>query len=246
MECVGKTAVVKLCHGVTNAISPDLVSQLAEVVQNVKQDPGIDGLVLTGSNEKFFCIGLDIPRLYELDRDAFASFFRAFHHLCLDLYTLPKPTVAAVTGHATAGGCILAVCCDYRFIADGKKFMGFNEVKLGVPVPYRAVCMLRSLLGDRYAREMMESGDFYRPEELLQMGLVDRVLPVDQVVAAAVEKVAALGSMPRQGYAMIKQDRVESVVEQIARRFEEKDKYFVQCWFAGQTREKLKEAMEKF
>lgn len=77
----------------------------------------------------------------------------------LALYTLPKPVVAAITGHAIAGGCILALCCDYRFISEGRKLMGLNEVKLGVPVPYLADRVLHALVGTRYAREIIESGE---------------------------------------------------------------------------------------
>ena len=74
----------------------------------------------------------------------------------------------------------MALCCDYRFIAEGRKLMGLNEVKLGVPVPYLGDCILRHLVGARHARDIMDTGDFYHPEVLLQMGMVDQALPLEK------------------------------------------------------------------
>jgi enoyl-CoA hydratase/carnithine racemase len=166
--------------------------------------------------------------------------------MCLDLYTLPKPTVAAITGHAIAGGCILALCCDYRLLADGKKLMGLNEIKLGAPLPYVVDCVLPALVGGRYAREIMESGDFYPPDAALRMGLVDAALPLDQVLPASVEKAKTLGAMPEQAFAIVKCNRTEWIGKQIAAQLEEQERRFVECWYSEVARERLKEAAAKF
>jgi enoyl-CoA hydratase/carnithine racemase len=238
--------VVKLDRGVTNALSLQLVREIAEALQAVKSDPSARGLVLTSSNEKFFSIGFDIPQLFELSREDFTVFYRAINRTCIDLFTLPKPTVAAIGGHAIAGGCILALCCDYRIIADGHKLMGLNEIKLGVSVPYPADCILRSLVGVRGARDIMESGEFYPPEELLEIGMVDQVLPLTEVLPRAIEKAKLLGSMPQEAYRMIKGNRTEIVEAEILARLEEKEDSFMDCWFSDEARKRLKEAMEKF
>jgi enoyl-CoA hydratase/carnithine racemase len=131
-----KVAVVKLNRGITNALNLQLVNELAETLHGVKHDSDVHSLVLGSSNEKFFSIGFDVPELFELTKSDFKFFYQTFNRVCLDLYTLPKPTIAVITGHAIAGGAILALCCDYRFIAEGRKLMGLNEIRLGVPVPY--------------------------------------------------------------------------------------------------------------
>lgn len=246
MNYQDKVMIVNLNRGVINALNLELVKRLSEAFGKAKNDPEVHGLVLCSSNEKFFCIGFDIPGLYELDQEGFRTFYRTFNNMCLELYTLPKPTTAAITGHATAGGCILALCCDYRLIAEGKKLMGLNEIKLGVPVPYLADRILQSIVGVRYARDIIKIGDFYRPEQSLQMGMVDQVLPLEQVRSQAVEKAQLLGSMNQQAYALIKRNRVETIEEQFLARREEKEKSFLQCWYSDQARQKLKEAIEKF
>jgi enoyl-CoA hydratase/carnithine racemase len=239
-------ALVKLSREVTNALNLELIEELSEHIRTAANDPGVHGLVLASRNEKFFSIGWDIPQLYELQREEFAVFYRAFNRTCLDLYTMPKPSAAAITGHATAGGCILALCCDYRFIAEGKKLMGLNEIKLGVPVPYLADRLLVSIVGVQNAREIMESGDFYLPEQSLQMGMVDQVLPMEEVLTKSMEKAKLLGSFPQQAFAGIKRNRVESLEAQDLKCGKEKERSFIDCWYSGPARKRLKEAMETF
>lgn len=246
IEHHGEVAIVKLDRGVTNTIDLQLVEELSEALQEVTHDPGVHSLVLGSSNERFFSIGFDIPQLFGLARQDFKFFYQTFNRVCMDLYTLPKPTIAAITGHAIAGGCILALCCDYRFIAQGRKLMGLNEIRLGVPVPYLADCVLRHIVGVRYARDIMDIGEFYQPEESLQMGIVDQVLPLEQVLPKSVEKARLLGGSPQEAFAMIKRNRVERVEAQVLMRLEEKERFFVDRWYSDEARERLREAMEKF
>ncbi|UCB52739.1 MAG: enoyl-CoA hydratase/isomerase family protein, partial [Candidatus Zixiibacteriota bacterium] len=222
--------VVTLNRGTTNAINRQLVDELTGTLRRIKGDSDARAAVLTSSNEKFFSIGLDIPELFGLTREDFGSFYRAFNRLCLDLYTLPKPLVAAITGHATAGGCVLALCCDYRFIAEGRKLMGLNEIKLGVPVPYPVDRMFRQLVGVRTARGVVDSGEFYLPEELIRMGMVDQVLPLEQVLPRSIEKIRLLGSYPHEAFQMIKRNRTETVEAEILGRLKKREEFFIECW----------------
>jgi enoyl-CoA hydratase/carnithine racemase len=239
-------AVLKLNNGVTNAVSQELVDELARNINELKSDPDTRGLVLTSMSEKFFCIGLDIPSLFELQREEFTAFYKAYNCLCLDLYTLPMPTVCALKGHAIAGGCILTLCCDYRIIAEGKKLMGLNEIKLGVPVPYPADRILHDLVGSLNAREIAGTGEFYGPAEALDLGLVDMILPADEVLQFSIDKAGQLAGMDRSAFGIIKHNRIGPVLDQIRANLESREEVFVDRWYAPETREKLKEAMESF
>ncbi len=246
VEYQDDVVIAKLAHNITNAIDLEVVNKLADILERVKNDPDVHSFILSSSNEKFFSIGFNIPQLFTLPKADFEIFYKAFNQICIDLYTLPKPTIASITGHAVAGGCIIALCCDYRYIAEGRKKMGLNEIKLGVPIPYPVDCILRQIVGFRHAREIMDTGEFYDPETLLQMGIVDAVLPLAQLQVKAIEKVRSLGAFPQEAFAMIKRNRVELVETQILSRLEEKEKAFLECWYSDDTRERLKEAMEKF
>jgi enoyl-CoA hydratase/carnithine racemase len=162
------------------------------------------------------------------------------------MYVFPKPTVAAITGHAVAGGCILTLSCDYRFISEGKKLMGLNEIKLGVPLPYPADCILRQIVDDRSVRRILDSGDFFPPDEALSMGLVDKVMPLQQLVPAAIEKVRSIAALSLEAFRAIKQNRTEQIERQIRRVLPEKEKTFIDMWYVDTARAKLRAALEKF
>lgn len=239
-------AILTLSHKTTNAISLELVEGLAESLNDVRADAKVKALVLTSANDKFLSIGFDLPSLLPLDRDTFAAFYRQFNRLCIDLYTFPKPTVVAIRGHAIAGGCILALCCDERVIADGRKLFGLNEVKLGVPVPYVADRILHALVGSRLAREVMEVGEFYPADHAHRIGLVDFVVPADEVLDKALEQARVLASAPGEAFALIKSNRVEDVMVEVLERLEVKQMRFIDCWYADAARKPLEEAGKKY
>ena len=187
LEIIDQIAVLKLNRSVTNPLNLEMVEQLRKKIRELQVDPAINGLVLTSESEKFFSIGFDIPALFPLDKSLFQNFFHQFNQLSIELYSFPKPSVAAILGHAIAGGCILTLCCDYRFIASGKKFMGLNEKNLGIPVPYPIDCILRDLVNSQNAREITYSGDFYLPERLIELNLVDKQFPQADVLNNAIE-----------------------------------------------------------
>lgn len=238
--------VLTLNRGVTNPLNAELVEELGRHFREAADSRAITSLVITGANEKFFSLGFDIPELITKGPPEFEAFFRAFNLLCLDLYTLPKPTIAALRGHTIAGGFILASCCDYRFLSQGKKFCALNEINLGVPVPYLSDLILRQLVGDRKATEMVYSGNMIPTEEALKMGIVDLLLPPDQVLSESIAKARTLGRLPAGAFGAIKANRTRSVAGTIRQRLEEDIHLFIKFWFLEEVRERLKEAMKKF
>ena len=241
-----QVAVMRLDHAVTNALSSELVQAMARALEQVSADPGIRALVLGSANDKFFSIGLDLRQLLELSERDFEAFYRRFNQTCLQLYTFHKPTVAAITGHAVAGGCVLALCCDYRVMGSGRKWIGLNETKLGVPVPYLAHCVLHSLVGARTARDVVEGGQFYPPEEALKMGMVDEVVALEQVRSRSAERARQLAAIPCKTYATIKDNRIAPTVERLRAHGEDKQRAFIDCWYAPPARERLEEALKNF
>jgi len=236
-------ALLRLDNKVANAISTTMVENLSASVTRITRE--FRGLVLAGG-EKFFSMGFDLPTLLKLDRSGVTEFFYSFNQVVLDIYTLPIPTACAITGHAIAGGTILASSCDYRFLASGRKLMGLNEIKLGVPVPYLSDLMLRQIVGDRAATEMVYQGEFIEPEKALSIGLADEVLSQDKVENRALEKITELASLPGQAFAAIKANRVESIRPAYEKNYKVKNETFLDCWFSQPVRELLSKAAEKF
>lgn len=236
-------AIIRLNNGVTNAISPALVEDLSGAVKQVQER--FHGVVLAGG-KKFFSIGFDLPGLLKLDREEMTQFFYSFNRAALALFTLPLPTACAIAGHATAGGTIFALTCDYRFAAEGKKLMGLNEVRLGVPVPYLADLILRQIVGDRAATEMLYRGELMPTSEAEHIGLVDEALPQETVEDRALEKVAELASLPRKAFETIKDNRVQAIRIRYEQNYASKHETFLNCWFSKQTQGLLAEASKKF
>jgi len=245
LSCHEGIAVANMSRGLTNALNLDLVRELDGILAKVSEDSGIRGLVMSG-NDKFFSIGFDIQQMFDFSREDFGAFFSAFNDVCLRLYTLPKPIAASITGHAVAGGCIMALCCDYRFITDQKKYMGLNEIRLGVPVPYLADCILKDVAGSHAAGEIMETGKFYEPMDLLRMGLVDEVTPSGEVLGRSFEKVKSVSVWPLKAFAAIKRNRTEEIAERVRNLQEAKHREFIDCWYSSEARTLIREAMKRF
>jgi len=242
IESHEEIAILRLNNGVTNAISPDLIDDLSEKLITVKKD--IQGMILAGG-EKFFCIGLDLPTLLMLDRIEMADFFNKFNHLILNLFTLPLPTCCSISGHAIAGGNILALTCDYRYAASGEKLIGLNEIKLGVPVPYLADLMLRQIVDDQTATKILYNGEFMTTPDAKQLGLVDEIFPQTDVEGQAIKKVKELITRPRAAFSEIKANRVEKIRQRYEENCMQKNEKFLDCWFSEPVLELLKEASKK-
>ncbi|MFN2149845.1 MAG: enoyl-CoA hydratase/isomerase family protein [Anaerolineales bacterium] len=245
IEFRGRIGVITMCRGVTNAIHPNLISGLEAALDQIESESDVRGIVLTGG-EKFFSIGFDLPYLLTLPEPEFASFYRSFNQFCLKLFRFRLPVVAALGGHATAGGCILALCCDYRLITEGRKLIGLNEVKLGLPVPFPADRMLHALIGTRHARQVLERGSFYEPPAALDLGLVDRIHSRQDLLPEALTIAETLAAMPGEAYSLIKSSRVEPTAQAIAAGLAEHEKTFIRCWSSSTAQPLLFDAATKF
>ncbi|MFW6114705.1 MAG: enoyl-CoA hydratase/isomerase family protein [Thermodesulfobacteriota bacterium] len=236
-------AVIRLNNKVTNALSPGLVGELSSALTQVKNE--FLGIILAGG-AKFFSIGFDLPSLLELDRKGMTRFFYEFNQAAFSLFTMPLPTGCAMAGHAIAGGNILALTCDYRFAASGEKLIGLNEVRLGVPVPYLADLMLRQIVSDRAATEIIYHGQFITVSEAEKIGLVDNVVPQEKLEDYAAEKIAELAALPREAFIAIKANRVDAIRLQYEKNYMLKHETFLDCWFSKPTQALLSEAARKF
>jgi len=243
VENQGDIAIVRLDNGVTNAINPAMLAELDLALVQARENS--TGLLLAGG-VKFFSIGFDLPALLKLDRPQFTDFWCSFNQTFIDIYTLPIPTVCAITGHAIAGGAVLSLAPDFRIGASGNKQIGLNEVKLGIPVPYSTDLVLRQLVGDRAATDMIYRGDFITPSEAAKIGLVDEVTDMEAVEQRALEKLQTLAAQPQPAFVAVKQNRTEAIRRQYEKLHTEKDEYFITCWFSEPVQALLAKAAKTF
>ena len=245
-EIQNNIAVCSLNRGVTNALNANMIHLINDELDKVETIQDVHGVILTSSNSKFYSIGLDLPELFPLTREEFTNFFQNFSQLCVKILSFPKPVIAVINGHTIAGGCILALACDYRLVKEGNVKMGLNEIKLGVPVPYIAECILKDLIGIYQTRYVSETGEFFSPEKLLAIGLIDEVVPEDTLQDHAIVKINKIANHSLEAYSKIKEIRNEQILERFEKNNQRTTKEFVKLWYSPIARKRLKEAMTKF
>lgn len=195
-----KVAVLQLDRGRSNAINSEMVTELTQMVNNINGDENIAGLIITGK-EGFFSAGLDLIELYDYNEDQIRQFWKDFLNLVKVLASFKKPMVSAISGHSPAGGCVIALCSDYRVMAEGKFIIGLNEVPVGIIVPDSIFHLYAFWLGHGPAYRNMLEGKLMNTEEALEAGLIDEVVRPESILHAAerrIQKYTQLAAVPWQ------------------------------------------------
>ncbi len=183
-----------------NAISDELLVELARALDEIEADPGVGAVIVTGQ-EKAFGAGADIMEIANLRSPADANrFTNKVRKVFGKLAELRQPTIAAVSGLALGGGCEIALACDIRIAAENARF-GLPEIKLGVLPGGGGTQRLPRLVGAGRAKEMLFSGDPVDAQEAYRIGLVNKVVPLASLMEAA--KKMAGTFLERPGYAIM-------------------------------------------
>jgi len=202
VERLGEIALLRMRAGKANAIGPAFLDALGTSLDGLLSAPP-GALVLTGEGH-VFSAGLDLPALVQLPTAALVDFIQRFTDTMLRVFTLPFPVVAAVNGHAVAGGCVLALQADQRLMAEGEGRIGLNEVRLGIGLPAAVVETLRCQVPAATLFPVAAEGGLFAPREALGLGLVHAVVPPERLLEAAVERATALAAVPALAFAQVK------------------------------------------
>lgn len=169
---------------VLNALNRQAVAELGRAFLQLRDDPGVGGVILTGSGEKAFVAGADIGEIHALDMQSGREFALIGQRVLSLIEGLGKPVIAAVNGFALGGGCELAMACTLRLASPNAR-LGQPEVKLGVIPGFGGTQRLPRLVGPAAALDLLLTGRTVAADEALAMGLVQRVVPQDQLLAEA-------------------------------------------------------------
>jgi len=176
-----------------NAISQEVLDALQRHLDAIQADGSVRAAVVTGGGEKAFSAGADVNDMREATREQARAFAQRGQFVLARIESFPKPVIAAVNGYALGGGCELALACDVRLAAEGARFAQ-PEVNLGILPGWGATQRLPRLTSPGFAKEMIFTGRMVGADEALRSGLVNRVLPREDLVDAAVamgEEIAA-------------------------------------------------------
>ena len=244
IEQIDDVAVVTMTSNKVNALDDDFFSDLQAAIAEIQSAPPLP-IVLTGRGG-CFSAGLNLLELYEFDRTTLAAFVDRLSETVLAWFSLPRPTIAAVNGHAIAGGCVIALACDLRIAVDTDNAkIGLNEVQVGIPFPGVPFEITRHALSPERVREVMLTGALYTPEEARARGLVDEIVEPETLLPRAIAVARATAPDSLEAYATIKAHLLAPTLARIAESRTRVDRDFLDVWFSEPARRQMNEVRER-
>jgi enoyl-CoA hydratase/carnithine racemase len=245
LEIIDHQAVreIRLARPPANALNPELTAALTTALQEAGRDAS--AVMVTGL-PRMFSAGLDVPELLRLDHAQMTAFWQDFFILLKTIAAMPVPTVFGLTGHAPAGGIVMALFADYRIMPEGTFKTGFNEVQVGLIVPPVVQRALSRLIGAHTAERILVAGEMMAAERALDLGLVDELAAdPDAVVARALEWCNSHLALPARAMAITR----SMARADLLAMFEEEEvagvAHFVDGWFEKSTQAVLHGLVER-
>jgi Delta3-Delta2-enoyl-CoA isomerase len=168
-----------------NTLSLEMFQAMSEAIQTAEANTKTQALIVASSSPKIFSAGLDLAELYQPNSDRIEEFWNSFQQLYVDLYGSRLSTFAAMSGHAPAAGCMIALSCDYRLFSSTGGKIGLNESLLGIAAPPWLGQQYMDTIGHRRAELALSLGTLFSPQEALDIGLVDQLVTDGDVIDAA-------------------------------------------------------------
>ncbi|MFQ5348834.1 MAG: enoyl-CoA hydratase/isomerase family protein [Thermoanaerobaculia bacterium] len=239
---VGVVRVLRLRHGRANAIDVELFEALMAALDQATED-GCRALVLTGSGS-IFSAGVDLKRVLEEGEEYLRRFVPMIGKGLRRLFAFPRPVVAALNGHAVAGGCIVACACDRRIAAAGDATVGVPELRVGVPYPSTALEILRFVVGDHGLEEVVYSAGTSDLETVRRHGLVDEIVAPETLLERAVAVAGRMAKIAPETFALTKSQIRRPVLDRLAAGAASADREVERIWRLASTREAIRAYVE--
>ena len=206
--------ILKLAHGKVSAIDIELGEALLRELDDAAAAP-IRAVIVTGSGSSFSA-GVDLFRVVLDGPDYGRRFLSVLDAFLRSALTLPKPMVAAVNGHAIAGGCILAAACDHRIMVEGSGRIGIPELAVGVPFPALPLQIMAARLSDAVLRDLVFTARTVQVDEAKALGLVDDKCPNGMLMDRAMEAAERLAAIPASTFALMKEAFYTPILDRAA------------------------------
>jgi enoyl-CoA hydratase len=243
LERQGPLSILRLDKERGNAIDEALVASLTLAAVEAGKDDTVRGVLLASAHPKIFCPGLDLVALGEYDEAAFGRFMARFDKMVSTLFGIGKPVVAALGGHAVAGGCILALTADYRLLKRGAS-IGLNEIQIGVPLPWSVSVLIRATLPPTSWTEVALFGNNFKDEEAMRLGLAHGVAEPETFEDAALERLSRLAEKDPHAFAATKRALREPFLSEMNAQESHRADEFRAAWFSPETRERRRKIVE--
>ncbi len=236
-------ATVTMTHGKANALDIEFCEAAAALFDQLRTSDA-KAIVLTAPGT-IFSAGVDLKRLNAGGADYVRAFLPSLHKLYDAVFFHPKPVIAAINGHAMAGGAVLAACADRRIMAEGNGRIGITEMLVGVPFPALAFEIVRFAVPERMFPEFALTGSTYPTDAALRLGWLDETVPTDALMAKAKEAATFYAGLAPKAFAQTKMQLRLPVSERYALNGAATDKAVTDIWTAPETLANVKAYVEK-
>ena len=233
---------LRLAHKKASAMDLELCDALREAVEAAAEDSAVNALILTGTGS-IFSAGVDLPRMLSGGASYVQPFVEALDAVLRALFLFPKPAVAAVNGHAIAGGAILTFACDYKMMTGGR--IGVPELLVGVPFPPVALEIVRFAVPPQHLQSMVYLGRTIEAEDARTMGIVDEIVNGDGLMTRASVIAAQLASIAAEPFRITKRQIREPFLHDAARVAATTTEAIDAIWAEPATHERIRTYLEK-
>uniref|UniRef100_V9KWV0 Enoyl-CoA delta isomerase 1, mitochondrial n=1 Tax=Callorhinchus milii TaxID=7868 RepID=V9KWV0_CALMI len=238
-------AVIKMNSPPVNSLSLEFLTEFAINMEKLEMDRGCRGAILTSSVPRIFSAGLDITEMYGKTPEHCGAFWRAVQEMWLKLYGSSMITIAAINGSSPAGGCLMAISCDYRIMTDYPKYsIGLNETKLGIVAPFWFKDTMINCIGNRATEHSLQLGLQYNPPEALKVGLVDQLETEDKLMTTASSVMSQWLAIPDHARQITKSMMRKPIIDQLLRQREADVQNFVKFITKDSIQKSLQMYME--
>jgi enoyl-CoA hydratase len=243
LEHRGAVTILHMVRGKGNALNLEFCMALMDALGQIERSPA-RAVVMTGQGHVFGA-GVDLPTIVSGGADYVREFVPQMTRAFEQIVKFPKPLVAAVNGHAIAGGAILALACDVRLLARGSARIGLTEVLVGVVFPAWALEIARFATPPEHFQEMILTGRTWTPDDALRRGLADELVDAERLLDRASEVAGELAAVPAATYAATKLAVRRPMIEAAQRQAALEDAATVERWCSPEVLANVAEFVER-
>jgi len=235
-------AILRMAHGKVSALDAAFCDAMAGELDRLGRDSA-RALVLTGTGSAFSA-GVDLFQLLDGGTTYVRQFLPLMDRFFCALLEFPKPLVAAINGHAIAGGCIIAAAADHRVMARGSARIGVPELAVGVPFPRLPLEMIAARVSPAALRTLIYTGRTVQPDEALAVGFVDELVEPERLLDRAVAAARQLSDIPIRTFALTKRALTEPVLERV-RASAGSDEDVIEAWLSPEVHAAIRRYLDK-
>jgi enoyl-CoA hydratase len=237
LEERGVVTILRMVRGKGNALNVELLKSLDEALKALERSPA-RAVVITGQGSVFGA-GVDLPELVAGGPEYVRRFMPLMVHVFERLATFPKPLVAAVNGHAIAGGAIIMLACDQRFLARGSARVGLAEIQVGVQFPAWALEIARFATPPEHFPTLICTGRTWQPDDAQARGLVDELVDAEQLLERACQVADELAAIPTSVFTATKLAVRRPLIEAAQRQSTLSEARIIDDWCSRETLDRI-------